>query len=135
MEGTQAEFVEVLEFEAGKQPKYENQEEKEKKVGDLYEIINYRSAISMAEKQLEKLPLSGRLIRNAHAELMKGVRGRNKAPGQYRRIQNWIGSPGCTVEKARFVPISVSQLPDAMARLLPSLCRALNSIAESPAMR
>jgi len=116
MEGTQAEFVEVLEFEAGKPPSYQNQEEKDKKEGDIYEIINYRSAIRQAERQLGRLPLSSRLMRNAHAELLKGVRGQNKAPGQYRRSQNWIGPPGCSVEEARFVPIGVEQLADGMTR-------------------
>ena len=114
MEGTQAEFVEVLEFEAGKSPSYHNEEERARKENDIYEIINYRSAIHKAEKQLEKLPLSGRLIKNAHAELLKGVRGRNKAPGQYRSTQNWIGRPGCSIEEARFVPINTAQLPDGM---------------------
>lgn len=114
MEGTQAEFIEVLEFEAGKQPTYQNPEEKIKKEDDIYEIINYRSAIWKAEKQLKKLPLSGRLIRNAHAELMKGVRGQNRAPGQYRKSQNWIGPLGCKIEKARFIPIELNKLTNGI---------------------
>ncbi len=116
MEGTQAEFVEVLEFEAGKRLSYRNQEEKESKEGDIYEIINYRSAIRQAERQLAKIRLSGKLIKGAHSVLLKGVRGRYKAPGQYRRSQNWIGSPGCSIDEARFVPIDVVQLADGMTR-------------------
>ena len=114
IEGTQAEFVEVLEFEAGKVITYENQEEKERKEGDIFEIINYRKAIRQAERQLKKLPLSGRLIKNAHSVLLKGVRGRNKAPGQYRRSQNWIGPVGCSIEEARYVPIAVDKIADGM---------------------
>ena len=116
MEGTQAEFVEVLEFEAGKQLSSLSQEDRERKEGDIQEIINYRSAIWQSEEQLQKLPLSGRLMKSAHAVLMKGVRGRNKAPGRYRRSQNWIGSPGCSIEEAKFVPIEVTRLVDGMAR-------------------
>jgi Fic family protein len=116
MEGTEAEFVEVLEFEAGKTPGYLNREEQERKEGDIHEIINYRSAIQQAETQLDKLPLSARLLKNAHAELLKGVRGRHKAPGQFRKTQNWIGPRGCRMEEARFVPIVVDELADGMTR-------------------
>ena len=48
---------------------------------------------------------------------MSGVRGSSKAPGEYRRIQNWIGAPACTEETARFVPIAPQLLPDAMSDL------------------
>jgi Fic family protein len=60
------------------------------------------------------LPLSQRLIRLTHERLMQGVRGRNKAPGEYRRIPNWIGPEGCTIEQARFIPCSAEALPGAM---------------------
>ena len=53
--------------------------------------------------------------REAHKELLSGVRGQGKAPGEYRRIPNWIGPAGCTIEQARFVPISADKLPDAMS--------------------
>jgi Fic family protein len=46
---------------------------------------------------------------------MDGVRGDGKSPGDYRRTQNWIGSQGCSIEEARFVPISPEQLPDGMS--------------------
>lgn len=45
---------------------------------------------------------------------MQGVRGRNKSPGEYRRVPNWIGPPGCTLEEARFVPCGADCLPAAM---------------------
>ena len=114
IEGTQADLVEVLEFEAGKILTYKNQEVKEEKEKDIYEIINYRKAILQAERQLSKLPLSGRLIKNAHKVLLSGVRGRNKTPGQYRKSQNWIGKRGCKIEEARYVSIGVDQLADGM---------------------
>ena len=59
----------------------------------------------------DRSPLSQRLIRLTHARLMQGVRGRNKAPGEYRRIPNWIGPEGCTIEAARFIPCSAERLP------------------------
>jgi Fic family protein len=48
---------------------------------------------------------------------MQGVRGRNKDPGEYRRIANWIGPSGCSVEDARFVPCGADALPQAMDAL------------------
>lgn len=114
IEGTQATMGEVLEYEAGAGPDERVQPEK---VDDIREILNYRRAIHDAEQALDELPLSGRLIRRAHEILMEGVRGRNKAPGEYRRHQNWIGTPGCTEEEARFVPIAPQHLQDGMAAL------------------
>lgn len=47
--------------------------------------------------------------------LLEGVRGEGKSPGEYRRIPNWIGPPGCTIDNAKFVPIASDRLPDAMS--------------------
>jgi Fic family protein len=55
------------------------------------------------------------VIRQAHLELLSGVRGQNKSPGEYRRVPNWIGPPGCTLETAHFVPIGADKLPEAMS--------------------
>ena len=71
-------------------------------------------ALNEASRMLDTLPLSQRLIKQTHAILMQGVRGRNKDPGQYRRIPNWIGGKGCTIDQARFIPVSAEHLPDAM---------------------
>ena len=46
---------------------------------------------------------------------MSNVRGCNKAPGEYRRLPNWIGKPGSTIEQAEYIPISADKLPDAMS--------------------
>jgi len=45
---------------------------------------------------------------------MRGVRGQNRNPGEYRRIPNWIGPKGCSLEEAHFVPIGAENLPEAM---------------------
>ena len=111
IEGTQATMTEVLEFEAKDEPG----ETDERKAADIYEVLNYRQAIRKAKDMLAKLPLSGRLIRAAHKTLLQGVRGKNKAPGEYRRNQNLIGTHGCTEDTARFVPIGAGDLPEGMS--------------------
>lgn len=108
IEGTQATMGEVLEFEAGREP------DSPARRDDINEVLNYRSAIRQAEEMLKSVPLSLRVVRAAHATLMQGVRGEGKAPGEYRRIPNWIGPPGCSIENATFVPIDAAKLPDAM---------------------
>ena len=109
IEGTQATMGEVLEFEAGQE--VDSPERRD----DIEEIRNYRAAMRQAEKMLETLPLSGRVVREAHRVLLSGVRGRNKSPGEYRRIPNWIGPPGCAMEAAKFVPIGAEKLDEAMS--------------------
>lgn len=109
IEGTQATMGEVLEFEAGQEAASPERRQ------DIYEVLNYRAAMREAESLLTKLPLSQRVIRDVHRVLLSGVRGENKDPGEYRRVPNWIGPPGCTIEEARFVPIGAEQLPDAMS--------------------
>jgi Fic family protein len=109
IEGTQATMGEVFEFEAGQEAASPERRE------DIQEVLNYRAAMREAERLLADVPLSQRVLREAHKVLLAGVRGQNKSPGEYRRIPNWIGPPGCTVETARFVPISADRLPTAMS--------------------
>jgi Fic family protein len=109
IEGTQATMGEVLEFEAGREVASPERRE------DIQEVLNYRAAMREAEGLLMRLPLSQRVIREAHRVLLAGVRGENKAPGEYRRIPNWIGPRGCSIDEAHFVPISAEKLPAAMS--------------------
>lgn len=109
IEGTQATIGEVLEFEA------EEESATGEKRNDIQEVLNYRAAMRHAVSSLERLPLSQRVVRDAHEVLMQGVRGENKSPGQYRRIPNWIGPAGCSVDTAHFVPPSAERVPDLMA--------------------
>ena len=111
IEGTQTTISEVLEFEAEGEPGDESTARK----ADIHEVLNYRAALAEASRLLEELPLSQRLIRLTHARLMQGVRGRNKDPGEYRRLPNWIGPEGCTIKQARFIPCSAETLSDAMS--------------------
>jgi len=110
IEGTQATLGEVLEFEA----EGDLADESTPKKADIHEVLNYRKALREAARLLETLPLSQRLVREVHKVLMQGVRGHNKAPGDYRRVPNWIGPANCNIEQARFIPASADILPQAM---------------------
>ena len=109
IEGTQATMGEVLEFEAGQQASSPERRE------DIQEVLNYRAAMREAEALLSTLPISQRVVRQAHRVLLAGVRGQNKSPGEYRRNANWIGPPGCKIEDAHFVPMGADKLPQAMS--------------------
>jgi len=71
---------------------------------DVDEVINYVRAMNRGLARLAELPVSVRLIREIHAELMHGVRGGRLQPGELRTSQNWIGPAGCTLNTATFVP-------------------------------
>lgn len=111
IEGTQATMGEVLEYEA----KGDSGAPTTAKEADIWEVLNYRKAMRAAESMLQELPLSQRVIRETHKILLSGVRGHGKSPGEYRRIPNWIGPHGCTIDEARFVPIGADALPEAMS--------------------
>lgn len=111
IEGTQATMGEVLAFEAGA-----DSEMPRERLDDIQEVLNYRKAVRAAEEMMKTLPLSQRVLLEAHRVLLSGVRGQNKAPGEYRRIPNWIGPAHCTEATARFVPISAGDIPEAMGR-------------------
>lgn len=107
IEGTQATLDEVLEAEAGLLTS-------ETRRSDIEEINNYRAAVSIAEAALTHRPITLSLLREVHQQLLQGVRGRDKTPGQFREDQNWIGRRGDPIEKARFVPPSPIILASAL---------------------
>lgn len=111
IEGTQVTLGEVLEFEAQGNLLDESTPRK----ADAREVLNYRAALNEATRLMGEIPLSQRLIKATHRVLMDGVRGRQKDPGEYRRIANWIGPEGCTMDQARFVPPSAEALNDRMS--------------------
>lgn len=81
---------------------------------DIAETINHVRAMHLGLNLLDELPLSGRLIRRVHEKLMRGVRGQERNPGEFRKTQNWIGPEGCTLETATFVPPSPADLSGAV---------------------
>ena len=125
IEGTQATLMDVLPYEATQQADA---------IDDVAEICNYLDALAYARQQLKDekgLPLSLRLIREVHSRLMRGVRGADKQPGEFRTSQNWIG--GTRPGNARFVPPPPAQLTACLDQLerylhqgdeLPALLRA-----------
>ena len=96
IEGTQSSLDDVLEFEAD--PKSRNVPP------DVTDVVNYVRAMNYGLERLNSLPLSLRLIREIHAELLRGTRGADKQPGEFRQAQNWVGPPGATLAQASFVP-------------------------------
>jgi len=84
---------------------------------DVTEVANYVRAMNHGLKRLAELPVSVRLIREIHAELMRGVRGGRLTPGELRVSQNWIGPAGCTPATASFVPPPPHEVPQALSDL------------------
>jgi len=108
IEGTQATLEEVLGFEA-------EEIGDDHLKGDIYEVLNYRIALKEGRDTIKERPLSINTIKEMHAILMRGVRGDSKDPGNFRRIQNYIGSPGSDIKNARFVPPTVPVMREALS--------------------
>ncbi len=84
---------------------------------DVDEVVNYVAAINHGLARLSALPVSVRLIREIHVELLRGVRGSHLTPGELRTSQNWIGAAGCTLAEATFVPPPPAEVPVALGSL------------------
>ncbi len=106
IEGTQASLIDLLEYEA-------HAAEPERPV-DVAEIANYVGAMNYGLERLHDFPVSLRLIREIHHRLLSGVRGSERTPGEFRRSQNWIGPPGCTLADATYVPPPTNEMRGAL---------------------
>ncbi len=109
IEGTQATLTDLFDDEAGF--KVSNTE-------DVKEVTNYLRALRWVQEQLRApsgLPISVRLLCEAHRLLLDGARGAGKQPGEMRRSQNWIG--GTRPGNAVFVPPPPEHVPELLANL------------------
>jgi Fic family protein len=104
IEGTQASLLDVLEVEAGGDAPN----------ADVEEVLNYVHALEWGLGRVATLALGVCLIREMHARLLAGVRGRDRMPGEFRTSQNWVGGLGSTIENARFVPPPPDELPELL---------------------
>lgn len=84
---------------------------------DVDEVARNVSAMRHAIERLATLPLSLRLIREAHAELIRGQHGIGKTPGEFRTTQNWIGAADASLNEAAFVPPPPGAMRDALSDL------------------
>lgn len=110
IEGTQASLIDVLNASAKK-------EEKVSPNLDVGDVVHYVEAMNWGLNQLQRLPLSLRLLRGIHRILLREGRGHNRNPGEFRTSQNWIGAPGSTIETAAFIPPSCDEMQVALGDL------------------
>jgi Fic family protein len=106
IEGTKTNMNEAL---------LEEEEIKPERKNDWQEVKNYIKALNQAIEELEKLPISARLLRQTHKTLMQSVRGENKLPGEFRTSQNWIG--GNSLLDAVFIPPHHEHVQNLMSDL------------------
>lgn len=108
IEGTQSSLSDLLLFELDELPG--------RPFDDVVEVSNYVAALEHGMARLgEGFPLCNRLLREMHMHLMSRGRGADKAPGEFRRSQNWIG--GTRPGNARFVPPPPQEVEPCMAAL------------------
>ncbi|HPC47927.1 MAG TPA: Fic family protein [Deltaproteobacteria bacterium] len=109
IEGTQATLGDILASDAGALVKRSPE--------DLKDVANYLSALNHGIARLRDTPISIPHILELHERLMEGTRGNDATPGEFRRVQNWIGTPGCRMEDATYIPPPPEVLPECMASL------------------
>lgn len=105
IEGTRATYDEVMESEITGTPKK-----------DVQEVLNYFDALSLGTELLRIIPLSTRLILQLHSTILQDSRGENRSPGEYRKIQNFIG-PNNKIEDASYIPPEPQKIHEYMSNL------------------
>lgn len=106
IEGMQTNMTEALQSKETIEPERRD---------DWQEVQNYILAMNGAINDLGTLPLSNRLLKKAHKQLLQSVRGKHKEPGEFRKSQNWIG--GASINDAVFIPPRQDDLPALLTDL------------------
>lgn len=106
IEGTQSTLEDLLEREL--------ESDESDPSSDVLDLVNYVRAMNFGLERITTFPLSLRLIREIHKELLRDGRGSNATPGEFRRTQNWIGPSGASLRQATFVPPPVPDMKDAL---------------------
>jgi Fic family protein len=106
IEGTKSSLEDLLEIELDPDTRDRG--------SDVGDIVNYVSAMNFGLARLHDLPLSLRLIREIHEELLRDGRGARATPGEFRTTQTWIGPSGASLSRATFVPPPVPDMTEAL---------------------
>ncbi len=107
IEGTQSSLSELLLHESSESPGVP--------LSEIEEVLNYVTAMNLGLQRLEEIPLSLRLIKEIHHNLLSMGRGKHKQPGEFRTSQNWIG--GTRPGNALFVPPPPNEVLNCMGDL------------------
>lgn len=84
IEGTQLTLEQSQQIWAGQQLEKVNPD-------DAKELLNYAQAFDLVSEYVgDGEPITEGLIREIHKRLVKGVRGNEASPGEYRKIQNYV---------------------------------------------
>lgn len=106
IEGTRTELEEAIKTSSEIVPERKD---------DWEEVHNYIEAMNFSINKLNTLPVSKRLLKEAHRILMSGVRGEHRNPGEFRKSQNWIG--GASLKDARYIPTVHTEIDELISDL------------------
>ncbi len=105
IEGTQASLIDLIDAETKKEYAIP---------AEIREVRNYISALHYGLERVGELPVSLRMLKEIHRFLLQDVRGSAKNAGEFRKIQNWVGTPGMDISEADFIPPPVSEMLRAL---------------------
>ncbi len=123
IEGIETTMEEILDFEIAEaivtDPKRNGKDIfSSEKIKDLQEVENHISAIDAGFEKMNELPISTRLLKILHRILMEGnVRGKDKQPGEFRAVQNYVGDPRLGPGEAVHIPPPPQKIDELMDNL------------------